>query len=132
MYRAIQNLSKLFFSIGVFVQISPNILNLLLDQNNDFKYCMHVGRVLKREGEKRSVAFFSHKYIFILNFILILRNDCFISFNFIWDYKINPLLVEIRWMEQDSGKIWKLSSKLVGNKFNSALFIHLKSIRNKV
>ena len=48
MYCAIQNWPKLFLSMWDLVLNSLNTLNQLLKFNDDFKYFIHVGRVLKQ------------------------------------------------------------------------------------
>ena len=48
MYRAVQNQSNLFSYTRDFVQISPEILKLLLELNKDLKYFIQLGRVLKQ------------------------------------------------------------------------------------
>ena len=51
MYRAVQNRSNLIFSTHGFDLIFLNILILLLELNTDFKYFIHVDRVLTRGVE---------------------------------------------------------------------------------
>ena len=82
MYRAIKNWSNLFLSTRDFVQIFLNILNYLLELNNDFKYFINLSNVLKWEVVGGGSSF-THKYIFISSFKLIVLNICFISHNFI-------------------------------------------------
>ena len=51
MYRALQNQSKLFYSMRSFILISLNILMYFLELNADFKHFSYVGRVLRRGVE---------------------------------------------------------------------------------
>ena len=61
MYKAVQNWSSPFLSTCAFSQISLNILNQLLKLNNDFKYFMHEGKLLKLRVER--VAALAHTHI---------------------------------------------------------------------
>ena len=48
MYREIKNWLNPFFSKRYFIQVSLKVMKKLLDLSNDFKYFMHLGRVLKK------------------------------------------------------------------------------------
>ena len=84
MYRGIQNRPHLFFSTRGFDLISLNILIHLLKLNYDFKYFIHVGRVLKR-GLNGSLSSLKQKYPFILNLKLTDENIYFVPHSFIWN-----------------------------------------------
>ena len=79
MDRVIQNWPNLLYFSWGFVVIALNILIELLELNNDFKYFVHIGRVLKRGVAPLHTKMF----VLILNFKLTIRNICFVPYNFI-------------------------------------------------
>ena len=70
------------FSIRALAQSSLDILSYFFKFDSDFKYFIHVGRILKGELSE-VIIFLTHKHILILSIKLTAPNIFFIFHNFI-------------------------------------------------